>query len=119
MVEQVYRPRRPKASPLWQCLYDHFDAFLDAYTDRYQSRHGFLRPIIPEVVNKFLDCGDQSGCRLETGDRRKPIGEYPSRRRLNTPPACSLGSPAFFPVPHRPRVPDRISAHRAQPARRL
>ena len=58
MVEQVYRPRRPKASPLWQCLYDHFDAFLDAYNERYQPRLGFLRPIIPEVVNKFLDCGD-------------------------------------------------------------
>ncbi len=26
--------------------------------ERYQRRYGFLRPIIPEVVNKFLDCGD-------------------------------------------------------------
>ena len=25
---------------------------------RYQSRYGFLRLIIPEVVRKFLDCGD-------------------------------------------------------------
>ena len=58
MVDQVYRPRRPKASPLWQCLQEHFDRFLDAYEERYQSRFGFLRPIIPEVVNKFLDCGD-------------------------------------------------------------
>ena len=58
MVEQVYRPRRPRQSPLWQCLSGHFDAFLEAYEERYQSRYGFLRPIIPEVVNKFLDCGD-------------------------------------------------------------
>jgi len=35
-----------------------FDTFLDAYEERYQPRYGFLRPIIPEVVNKFLDCGD-------------------------------------------------------------
>jgi hypothetical protein len=58
MVEQVYRPRRPRQSPLWRCLSGHFDAFLAAYEERYQSRYGFLRPIIPEVVNKFLDCGD-------------------------------------------------------------
>ncbi|MGI6299801.1 MAG: transposase zinc-binding domain-containing protein [Verrucomicrobiota bacterium] len=58
MVEQVYRPRRPNASPLWQCLFGHFDAFLELYEEQYQPRYGFLRPIIPEVVNKFLDCGD-------------------------------------------------------------
>jgi hypothetical protein len=58
MVDQVYRARKPKASPLWQCLTRYFDAFLKDYEEHYQSRYGFLRPIIPEVVNKFLDCGD-------------------------------------------------------------
>ena len=58
MVEQVYRPRRPKESPLWQCLSRHFDEFLEAYEERYQPRYGFLRPIIPEVVDKFLTCAD-------------------------------------------------------------
>ena len=56
-MEQVYRARKPKASPLWQCLSRHFDMFLDAYEERYQPRYGFLRPIIPEVVNKFLERG--------------------------------------------------------------
>ena len=58
MVAQAYRVRNPKASPLWQCLSQHFDTFIEVYETRYQPRHGFLRPIIPEVVNKFLDCGD-------------------------------------------------------------
>ena len=58
MVAQAYRARKPKASPLWQCLSRHFDTFLAGYEERYQPRYGFLRPIIPEVVNKFLDCGD-------------------------------------------------------------
>ncbi len=57
-MEQVYRGRKPKASPLWQCLSHHFDEFLEAYEERYQPRYGFLRPIIPEVVEKFLECGD-------------------------------------------------------------
>ena len=27
------------------------------YEERYQSRYGFLRPILQDVVSKFLDCG--------------------------------------------------------------
>ena len=55
---QVYRARKPKASPFWQCLSRHFHDFLESYEERYQSRYGFLRPVIPDVVNKFLDCGN-------------------------------------------------------------
>jgi len=69
MVAQVYRARKPKASPLWQCLTRHFDTFQAVYEERYQSRHGYLRPIIPEVVNKFLDCGEVN-CRLSIADFR-------------------------------------------------
>ena len=29
-----------------------------AYKERFQPRYGFLRPIIPEVVEKFFECGD-------------------------------------------------------------
>ena len=54
---QLYRPRQPHISPLWQCLKRHFDAFCAGYEARFQPRYGFLRPIIPEVVGKFLDCG--------------------------------------------------------------
>ncbi len=55
-----YRQRKPRTSPLWQCLSRHFAAFLAGYERRFQPRYGFLRPIIPEVVDKFLDCGDLS-----------------------------------------------------------
>jgi hypothetical protein len=53
MNGQVYRARNPQASPLWQCLNSYFDEFLDVYEEQYQPQFGYLRPIIPEVVNKY------------------------------------------------------------------
>ena len=64
-VLKVYRRRQPKDSPLWQCLSGYFDAFLGAYEECYQPRYGFLRPVIPDVVNKF------SGLR-RPGSRLRP-----------------------------------------------
>ena len=58
MAEQVYQPRNPKASPLWRCVDAQFEEFLQVYSERYQPRYGVLRDVIPEVVGKFLECGD-------------------------------------------------------------
>jgi hypothetical protein len=55
---QVYRARNPRKSPLWQCAHRHYDAFEQAYPEQYQPRYGLLRPVIPEVVHKFIECGD-------------------------------------------------------------
>ena len=55
---QVYRARNPRKSPLWQCAHRHYDEFEEIYPEQYQPRYGQLRPIIPEVVHKFLHCGD-------------------------------------------------------------
>jgi hypothetical protein len=54
MASPVYRSRKPKASPLWQCLFRIFEAFLGPYEERYRKQHGFLRPIIPEVVTNTI-----------------------------------------------------------------
>jgi len=37
MEAQAYRARRPKLSPLWQCLDAHFDTFLDIYPEAYEQ----------------------------------------------------------------------------------
>ena len=58
MGEQVYRPRRPKESPLWQCLCAHFYDFIQAYPEKYEKKYGFLKPVVEDVVNNYLDCGD-------------------------------------------------------------
>ena len=55
---QLYQARNPKKSPLWQCVHRHFYEFVEVYPEQYQPDLGALRPIIPEVVHKFLDCGN-------------------------------------------------------------
>ncbi len=113
MVEQVYRRRRPKESPLWQCLSRHFDMFLEVYEERYQPRYGFLRPIIPEVVNKFFLCADlkQGFARIRCDHcKHEFILPYSCRQRYFCP-SCHqkkvqlfgelLTESILYPVPHR------------------
>ena len=55
---QLYRARNPKKSLLWQCAHRHFAEFVEIYPQQYQPRFGPLRPVIPQVVHKFMDCGN-------------------------------------------------------------
>ena len=55
---QTYRARNPRRSPLWRCAHRHFAAFVEIYPHDYQPRCGPLRPVIPQVVHKFLDRGN-------------------------------------------------------------
>ena len=57
---KVYRPRKPKESPLWQCISTHFDTFLAVYEARYQPRYGFLRPTCRAVA--LAKAGYPGGC---------------------------------------------------------
>ena len=54
----TYHPRNPQASPLWQILDRHYKEFERGYEERYETRYGFFRSIISEVVSEYLDCGD-------------------------------------------------------------
>ncbi len=60
MGDQVYKPRHPKKSKLWQCLHAHFKEYLNHYKEKHEKNYGYLRPIVGEVVNKDLECGDLS-----------------------------------------------------------
>lgn len=54
----VYRPRRPRDSPLYQLIDRYYDDFQRIYAERYQRRYGYWRPAIGEAVRRFLRCGD-------------------------------------------------------------
>ena len=53
----IYRPRRPRASPLYRLLDDHFHTFATVYDERFAPRWGPWRRVVPDVVEKFLACG--------------------------------------------------------------
>ncbi len=53
-----YRPRDPRASPVYRLFESHFDEFERVYAERYQKRYGFWRPVIRKAVDAFLACGD-------------------------------------------------------------
>ena len=52
-----YVARRPQASPLYRLVADHFEPLTRVHEERYEPTHGPLRPVVSEVVGKFLDCG--------------------------------------------------------------
>jgi len=43
----VYRPRHAERTVLCRVLFHHFE-----------REHGFFRPIVKEVVERYLDCGN-------------------------------------------------------------
>ncbi len=53
-----YNARKPKASAYYRCVEDHFEQLETVWDDRYQSRFGFWRPYVTDVIRRYLDCGD-------------------------------------------------------------
>jgi hypothetical protein len=53
----VYRQRRPRASPLYRLIEDHFEEFATVYDERFARRWGYWRPVVTRVVEKYLACG--------------------------------------------------------------
>jgi hypothetical protein len=54
---RLYRPRRPKESPLFRLVSQHVEEFLRVYEERFSKKHGPLRPVVERVLREFLTCG--------------------------------------------------------------
>jgi hypothetical protein len=54
----VYRPRHPERTVFDRVLSHHFERFLTDYESRFEREYDFFRPIVKEVVEKYLDCGN-------------------------------------------------------------
>ena len=53
----VYCQRHPERTVLYRVLFHYFERFSGEYEHRFEKEYGYLRPIIQDVVNKYLDCG--------------------------------------------------------------
>jgi hypothetical protein len=109
---KIYQPRRPRVSPLWKCVHDHFGQFQAEDPDRYAAKCGPLRPVVDDVVERFRQCGDLHegfarvrcpDCRLEylLAFSCKTRGFCPScQQRRTVQTAQVLVEDVFAVVPH-------------------
>ena len=54
----LYRPRNPQLLGYYQCVQDHFKAFVQVYEKQFKRRYGFWRLYLQKVIDRYLDCGD-------------------------------------------------------------
>jgi hypothetical protein len=54
----IYRPRQPRASPLYQVIERFLPRFEQCYDDCYAARYGPWRAVIGDAARAFLRCGD-------------------------------------------------------------
>jgi len=54
---RVYRPRRPRESPLFRLVEQHLEELLRVWPTRFHRQHGPLRPVVERVLREFLKCG--------------------------------------------------------------
>jgi hypothetical protein len=116
MVEAVYNPRKPKASPLYQCISEHFSEFESVYEVRYQDKFGILRHVVREVVYKYLGCGDlrKGFARIKCKDCKHEILLAFSCKGRYFCPSCHqkrvlmfgewITEKILYPLPHRQYV---------------
>jgi len=51
---RVYRPRRPRESPLFRLVEPHLEELLRVWPARFARMHGPLRPVVERVQREFL-----------------------------------------------------------------
>ena len=54
----IYRQRHPEFTVFYRVFFYYFERFLREYEDRFEKEYGYFRPVIQDVVEKYLDCGN-------------------------------------------------------------
>jgi ribosomal protein S27E len=57
----IYRQRHPEHTVFYRVFFYYFERFLREYENRFEKEYGFLRPVIQDVVERYLDCGNPMG----------------------------------------------------------
>jgi transposase-like protein len=122
----LYQPRDPHASDLWRLLDGHLETFREVYSERFQAKYGYWRPVIDRSVAAFLKCGDlQEGfARVRCPHCKHEMFVAYSCKQRCTCPSCHqkrtlltamhAAEEVCFDVPHRQvvlTIPKRLRMH--------
>ena len=55
--KNVYRPRNPRTTKLYQLVSNNIDEFLTVYPQAFEEKYGFLRPEVVQTLKNYLHCG--------------------------------------------------------------
>ncbi len=55
---KIYHHRSPESSPFFKVVSQYFSEFERVYSQKFEAKYGFWRPVIHSSVEKFLKCGD-------------------------------------------------------------
>jgi len=72
---RIYKPRRPRESPLYRLVEQHLEELLRSWPARFVRQHGPLRPVVDRVLREFLKCGllEHGFARLWCSQCRKSV----------------------------------------------
>jgi hypothetical protein len=48
----------PEHTVFYRVFFYYFERFLREYEERFEKEYGYFRPVIQEVVGRYLDCGN-------------------------------------------------------------
>jgi hypothetical protein len=87
---RVYRPRKPRDSPLYQLVERHLEELLRVWPERFARQHGPLRPVVERVLREFLRCGllEHGFARLWCPECRRSVLVAFSCRGRSFCPSC-------------------------------
>ena len=87
---RVYKPRRPRESPLYRLVAQHLEELLRVWPVRFLRQHGPLRPVVERVLREFLKCGllEHGFARLWCGECRRSVLVAFSCRGRSFCPSC-------------------------------
>jgi len=87
---RVYKPRRPRESPLFRLVEQHLEELLRVWPARFVRQHGPLRPVVERVLREFLRCGllEHGFARLWCSECRRSVLVAFSCRGRSFCPSC-------------------------------
>jgi hypothetical protein len=54
----IYRQRHPEHTVFYRVFFYYFERFLREYESRFEKEYGYFRPVIQDVVERYLHCGN-------------------------------------------------------------